>query len=74
MVWLNATGNGKDRTMQLRPRNRVGTIATISKPAFSALELCNYLPPIDRSRPRTAEFTKGNSQAKAIERIALQYG
>jgi hypothetical protein len=74
MVWLNATGNGKDRTMQLRLRNRVGTIATISKPALSALELCNYLPPIDRSRPKSAESTKRYSQAQAIERIALQYG
>jgi hypothetical protein len=74
MVWLNASGNGKDRTMQLRLRKRVGTIATMRKPAFSALELCNYLPPIDRSRPRTADFTKGSSQAQAIERIALQYG
>jgi len=74
MVWLKATGNGKDRTMQPRLRNRVGAIATIREPAFSALEFCNYLPPVDRSRPRTAEFTKGNSQAKAIERIALKYG
>ncbi|MGA2059712.1 MAG: hypothetical protein ABSG67_04465 [Thermoguttaceae bacterium] len=46
----------------------------ISEPAFSALELCNYLPPVDRSRPRSADFTRGNSPAKAIERIALQYG
>ncbi|MGA2797910.1 MAG: hypothetical protein ABSE63_10045 [Thermoguttaceae bacterium] len=60
--------------MQLRPRNRVGTIATIGEPAIPALELCNYLPPVHRSRPRRAKFTKGNSQAKAIERIALQYG
>jgi hypothetical protein len=74
MVWLKDTGNGKDRTMQLRIGNRVGAIAAIREPDFSALELCNYLPPVDRSRPRTAEFTKGNSHAKAIERIALQYG
>jgi len=74
MAWLKATGIAKDRTMQLRLRNRVGAIAPIREPAISALELCNYLPPVDRSRPRTAEFTKSNSQAKAVERIALQYG
>jgi hypothetical protein len=60
--------------MQLRLRNRVGAIASIREPAFSALELCNYLPPVDRNRPRRSAFTKVNSQAKAVERIALQYG
>jgi len=60
--------------MQLRPRNHIGVIATIRELVVSALELCKSLPPVECCRPRTVEFTKGNSQAKAIERIALQYG
>jgi hypothetical protein len=60
--------------MQLRPRKRFGAIADIRAQALSALASFNYLTPADRSNPKTADFTATKSQAKAVERISLQYG